>query len=157
MEKLLLFAVPLFWLVPLAWAVWQLRTEQRARSPLGRALVMGAGWQALWVAPAWLWQALSIDGGALTKLFFLVSWPVHCGGKTVTLYFEATVGDRQSTMLDHAYYFGGLTALQMLVFALVFALRYRSCGRLGDPVLIVLGGLALLNAALNITWPWWGS
>jgi hypothetical protein len=75
-------------------------------------------------------------------------------------------GHRHATMLSNWPVFWTLAMAQTLAGATLVAarLRRRDRRRLAgaprarlDPVVLVVLGAFLLNAALNLRWPWWGT
>jgi hypothetical protein len=129
-------------------------------------LQRGIGWQALWVFPALLGQVVyGVARYGFDLLAFpatlVFGWWVLLGGASVQAVFEETAksltGHRRDTMVDNGNYHIALTATQAILVGLFVAWRLRK-SRLGRDPLAVLAGLAVLvNAALGITWPWWGT
>ena len=151
--------------LPLAWCVLRF-LRPGTRASLWARVQRGVGWQTVCVAPVLaVHVALLVVHhgfewlGALAALFF-GPW-VLLGGASVQAVFEANVkdltGHRRDTMMDNVHVYLGLTAFQALLLALIVALRTRSDRGLRDPLVWAVGLAVAANAALGITWPWWGT
>lgn len=90
-----------------------------------------------------------------------LSVPVLTAGASVIRIFERTVravcGDRPDTMLSNAWWFLLLGAAQASLIAIAIAWRRRRAGTWREPATLGILAMVLLNAALGIPWPWWGS
>ena len=101
------------------------------------------GWQVLCVAPVLAVHVVLLvvhqGVGMYGSLAAIVigSW-VLLGGASVQLLFEATAkeltGHRRDTMMDNAHVYLALTAVQVLLLALVVAQRMHSGRGLRDPI-----------------------
>lgn len=83
------------------------------------------------------------------------------GGQTVVSVFEANVkdwtGHRRDTMFDNAPVFFGLVLAQVLALSLLVAWRFRRGAGPRDPLVLGVGLFATANAALAMSWPWYGT
>lgn len=123
-----------------------------------RAALIGLVWPFLCAAPAALVQAVKMGEDGFSNLLFLaIGWLIGVGGHSITLIFEATVGERASTLADNFGYYLVLWAIQLALWWLLGALRFRLTGRLRDKWLLLLGVAVAVNALLNVSWPWWGT
>ena len=123
-----------------------------------RAVVIGLAWPGLWAAPSALVQAALIgEDGFENPLFLAIGWLIGVGGHSVTLLFEANVGDRQSTLADNFDLYLVFWAIQLALLFLLGMLRFRATGRLRDKWMLLLGVVVAVNALWNVSWPWWGT
>jgi len=165
-------AFALVYLLPAAFAVWSIVRLFRDRDREPGSVVQwqrGFGWIALCTAPFAPLQILRSMLGMARYSFdapeALLAWPaswyVLFGGRTVVAVFEANVeawtGHRRDTMLDNAWVFLALTGVQVLVLSLIVLWRFRAGRTLRDPVVLAVGAFAAVNAALAMTWPWFGT
>jgi len=128
------------------------------RQTLQRAVLVGLLWPWLWAAPASLVQALRMgEDGLESVLFLTLGWLIAVGGHSVTLLFEANVGDRQSTLADNFDFYLLFWFAQLALCSFAGMLRFRAAGRLRDKWLLLLGIAVSANALLNVSWPWWGT
>jgi hypothetical protein len=123
-----------------------------------RAALVGVLWPWLCAAPAVLVQTATLgEDGLKSPLFFTIGWLIGVGGHSVTLVFEATVGDRHSTLADNFDLYLWYWLVQLALYTVLGMLRFRVTGRLREKWMLVLGSFVLVNALLNISWPWWGT
>lgn len=161
---------PLYLTLPLVLGACVLLFLKRKNTTGGlRRFGDAVGWLALWAYPAcivqavgasWVWPNHSI-GASARWLSLYFPWPVHLGGWTVTSIFESTAkqvtGHRRDTLMDNLHYYLGLTLAQCVILALLLMAMNRlplTFKRMGW---IAVGAFVLVNAHLNITWPWWGT
>jgi len=94
----------------------------------------------------------------------LVGVPFNTGGYTVRFAFENLVrplepwfGHRTSTVLSNIELYLLLLALQVVILAIVIAIRRRRAKTFKDPLILAIVALLLINGLANINWPWWGT
>lgn len=151
------------------------RRSSKGKIRLLLACVRGAGLVTLAVLPVAIvqpWFPHSTDFNLDTQLWMPLVVPgIHAGGWTVTALFEplaesGVFGHRQTTMLSNWPVFFALALVQTLVVGAAIGARLlardakrRVGARLNrfDPFIIAVMVACTLNAALNITWHWWGS
>ena len=104
----------------------------------------------------WIWSSTSFTPLGLAAVL-PISWLVLCGGWSVQTVFEESLdGRRRDVMVDHWQVYAALTALQMLVLAVLVAWRPRSASR-GALLPRAVFVLAAANGIAGMTWPWWGT
>lgn len=148
------------------WAIFYLPTTKAGKESarkLPLLMLKGFGIQFLIAFFIGVIQALFVLEGLggnplwIQPLVTLYSVPYNMGGLTVRFIFEALVTDRQFVVQDSLPQYFSILTVQVGLICYLFAVRYRARGKLLDPGILALGVLYVLNSALNITWPWWGS
>jgi hypothetical protein len=134
------------------------RPAASGRPRLLASLLAGLGLQLLVVTPVALVQAIVLLDAPLV---FPLGATVLLGGRSSVEIYEATVdevhGDRRDTFVDAAGWFYVIAGAQALAVAAVLAWRQRKGRGRRDPAALGLLLLVLVNAALAIHWPWWGT
>lgn len=121
-------------------------------------LLAGLGLQLLVVTPVALVQAIVL---LEAPLVFPLGATVLVGGRSSVEMFEASVdavhGDRRDTFVDASWWYYSIAGAQVLTVAALLAWRRRQRRLLRDPFALGVLLLVLLNAALAVRWPWWGT
>jgi len=167
MRKILFLAA---YLLPGVFAVWSIvRLFRNRNTSFLYQWQRAFGWLALCSVPFPPLQALRgvlgmgrISFDALEALLVLPgSWYVLFGGKSVVYVFEENVkdwtGHRRDTMFDNAPVFFALVLAQVLVLSLLVGWRFHKGKSLRDPVVLGTGIFMAVNAALAMSWPWFGT
>ena len=83
--------------------------------------------------------------------------PFNTVGWTATSVFEQLTNDRNEGAMSQLDTFLLVGVAQMLLVAGIIAARKLREDQIVDPVTVIVFGLLVANAAVNIAWPWWGS
>jgi hypothetical protein len=144
----------------IAFFAWRGRTSRGARVARGIGWVallglVGVGMQAWWAFGSgqtrWSVEVADYLRGSP------IAWWVQFGGHSVQRVFEATVGERQTTMISNWPHYYALVWVQTLCLAAVVGWRLRRRRGVLDPVVLLVTAAVLVNAWLGRAWPWWGS
>lgn len=100
--------------------------------------------------------------GLASLMIVAVGIPFHLGGWTVRFAFESLidplewlVGNRSATVQPRLYF--PLLAIQVLVVTILLTRWFKQGKSLRDREMAGASIVLLINAFLNLSWPWWGS
>lgn len=168
---LLIFALP--WWAAVAFLILPFRSGTRRSWAV--AVIQGMGLVTLATFPAaclqpFVQRSTTFDPWETLLPIFAVPG-IHAGGFVARSIFEplaesGVFGHRHATMLSNWPLFWIIAMTLTLATATLLAARLRRHDRAEsggvrtrslDPIIVIVLAACLLNALLNVRWPWWGT